>query len=231
MHTGIDFLHSSFFFFLQCNPLFISLSPCHRVWGENQLTSCERAQRIQREWRLPHNRDLFSFICYLSATTALLQTVILLCVGWLWRYVRKHVLAVHPSTHTNTMFSTGHLTHFSVWITRLQPIMDRQNGKSWKKTLHPACHMSESQTCLSTQWGKDGERECAREREPLSSLPLLTSPPSRTITYPPHPQLKVVLSQWLRFLCCILRKGQIWQQAELQGCYQQKTFIILLCRL
>lgn len=181
MHTGIDFLHS--FFFLQCNPLFISLSPCHGVWGENQLTACERTQWIQHERRLPHNLDLFSFICYLSATTALLQSIILLCVGCMWRNVRKHVCAVRPSIHTNTLFSTGHLTHFSVWITRLQPIMGRQNGECWKKTLHPACHTSESQPRLSTKRGRDGER--ITNSPSLSSLPLLTSPPS-PFTSPPH---------------------------------------------
>lgn len=194
MHTGIDFLHS--FFFLQCNPLFISLSPCHGVWGENQLTACERTQWIQHERRLPHNLDLFSFICYLSATTALLQSIILLCVGCMWRNVRKHVCAVRPSIHTNTLFSTGHLTHFSVWITRLQPIMGRQNGECWKKTLHPACHTSESQPRLSTKRGRDGERE--GELVILSllspSLPPLPLPSHlhhtgtrKTITLPPQP--------------------------------------------
>ena len=203
MHTGIDFL-PSFFFFLQCNPLFISLSPCHWVWGENQLAACERTQWIQHERRLPHNLDLFSFICYLSATAALLQSIIQLCVGCMCRYARacSCVCAVHPSVYTNTPFSTGHLTHFSAWITRLQPIMGRQNGECWKKTLHPACHTSESQPCLSTEWGRDGGREKERERErerailPLHSpsLPPLPLPShlshtgtSKTITHPPQP--------------------------------------------
>lgn len=94
-----------FFFssFLQCNPLFISLSPCHWVWGENRLAACERTRRIQHERRLPHNLDLFSFICYLSATAALLQSIILLCVGCMCRYVCVCVFvlsSVRPYKHS-----------------------------------------------------------------------------------------------------------------------------------
>lgn len=192
IHAHRYWFSPQFFFSLQCNPLFISLSPCHGVWGENQLTACERAQRIQRERRLPHNLDLFSFICYLSATAALLQTIILLCVGWMWRYVGKHALAVHPSTHTNTVFSTGHLTHFSVWITRLQPIMGRRNGKKLEKDAtsslsHVRVPNLPVDTVRQGWW--------ARERESLSllspSLPLPShlhhTGTSRTITHPPQP--------------------------------------------
>lgn len=234
MHTGIDFLHS-FFFFLQCNPLFISLSPCHWVRGENQLAAFERTQWIQHERRLPNNLDLFSFICYLSATTALLQSIILLCVGCMCRYACARVCAVRPSVHTNTPFSTGHLTHFSVWITILQPIIGRQNGECWKKTLHPACHTSESQPCLSTERGRDGERGKESEIE-LVMLSLLspsfslyistTQGPVKPLPTHPSPQLKVVLRQWLRFLHSILRKGQNWQRAICKAATNEKTFII-----
>lgn len=71
------------------------------------------------------------------------------------RYVHRLVCTVRLSIQT--LFSTGHLTHFSEWITRLQPIIGRQNSECWKR-LHPACHMSESQPCLSTERGRDGER-------------------------------------------------------------------------
>lgn len=158
MHTGIDFL-PCFFRFFSATLFFILLSPSHRVWGENWLAACERTQRIQRERHLPHNQDFF---CYLSDSTALLQSIILLCVRRTCRYecVCVCVCAVRPCVHTNTPFSAGHLTHFSVWIRILQPIMGRQNDECWKKTLHPACHTSESQPCLSTE-----AREEKRDRE------------------------------------------------------------------
>lgn len=86
------------------------------------------------------------------------------------------VCAVCPCVHTNTPFSAGHLTHFFVWIRILEPIMGRQNDECWKKTLHPACHTSESQPCLSTERGR--KRETERLSYPLFSTPLLRFSPS-----------------------------------------------------
>lgn len=156
---------------------------------------------------------------------------------------------IGPSVHTNTPFSTGHLTHFSVWITILQPITDRRNDECCKKSLHPACHTSEFQSCLSTESEAGMEREKReREKERKKELLILSSLPSfllldlhhketsKTITHPPQLQLKVALHQWLRFLYIVLWKGRRKKKpatSRLRGCFLQKDVLFLhaTCRL
>lgn len=141
------------FFFLQCNPLFISLSPCHWVWGENQLAACARTQWIQHERRLPHNLDLFSFICYLSGSAAQGLSIILLCVGCMCRYACVYLccLSIRPCKHSilhrppdpffcvnnNTLANHGQTEWRMLEKDYIQPVT--------RQSPNPACRQSEAE--------------------------------------------------------------------------------------
>lgn len=87
-----------FIYLAKLLPLGVRKEPARDLW--------ERTQWIQHEKRSPHNLDLFSFISYLSASTALLPSIILLCVGCMCRYAcgcgwsYMFVVSVHPSIQT-----------------------------------------------------------------------------------------------------------------------------------
>lgn len=192
------------FFLFQCNPLFIWLSPCPWVWERNQPVACERGSSKFNTLHTLLYVFFFSFlfICYLSASNAALQRIIRLCVGCMYRHACASGCVFLRSVHANTSFSTGHLTHFSPWITLLQPITGTQNAG---KRPHPACHTSESQPCLSTKSGKDGEGGkkggggvIYLYSPHLLPLPSPSTSPSPVKPFPTHPspRLKVALHQW-----------------------------------
>lgn len=89
------------------------------------------------------------------------------------------------------------------------------------KRLHPACHTSESQPCLSTEWGRDGKTEKGKTRGELSSLFFPSSPhlhhtgASETITHPPLSLAQGCALPVAALPTCILRKGQNKQAARL----------------
>lgn len=144
--------------------------------------------------------SFISFICYLSAAHSV---EVCMCV---------FVPSVRRSVRTNTRFSTGHLTHFSVWITILQPIMGRQSGAGKRLSIQPVTRHSPNPAC----------RQRGTLSNPLSASPSFFSlyisttegPVKPLPTPPPSPQLKVVLRQWLRCLHSMLRKGQNRQRAS-----------------
>ena len=155
--------------------------------------------------RLPHNLDLFSFICYLSDSTALLQSIILLCVGCVWRYVLyvyARMCVRSCCVHTNTSSSTGHLTHFSVWITMLRPIMGRWDNECWKKTTSSLSHVRVPTLPVDrASQGWRGSKSQLSPVPPPSYIYILTTQgPVKPLHTFSSPQLKVVPHQWHCFL-------------------------------
>lgn len=116
------------------------------VW-EKQLADCGSMQGIVTRFS-PHNLDLFIFRCYLSDSRTLLQNIIPLCVGCIWRFV---------FLYANTSFSTGHLTHFSVWIRSGQSPAGRMTnaGKKIKDNIQPVTRQNPNFACQQSKAGRD----------------------------------------------------------------------------
>jgi len=225
MHTGIDFLPS--FFCCCCLPSvqpFIYLAkplPLGARWKPPR-SLWEDTHWIQQERRLQRNVDLFPFIRHLSATAALLQSIILVCV-WCSVCVGMHervcvfVSTIRPHNHNvlhrppDPFFCVNNDTPAN------------HGRKEWgvlekRLNIQPLTRLWQA-GCVSTEQGMERGRQEGRVSNPLSSLLLLpslslyvstTEEPVKPLPIQPSPQIKVVQRQWLRFLHSMLRRGQNW---------------------